>query len=240
MMGAFVCVFAADESDAASVNVTPDTDYCGVGKTVKYTITADGSYYFKAELQNSSGRSVGGVSPSSGTTVTSGTKTVTVTAPTNTGDYILDVKFYNSSNDTAETIAEKKVPLKVVDPIKLSFTLKNGGKSDVTISVYFKVNGTKIDDSTQPVTIPANGTKDVTYDYIVRDVNDTRYSLESDNDIISSSISGLGVEKTYYSSDNDYGVITTIAVVALVIMAIVLFFVYRKPVVNKGKPKGRR
>ena len=239
-MGAFVCVLAADDSEAATVNIVPDTDFSGVGKTVKYTITADGSYYYKAELQDSTGKSVGGISPTSGNTTASGTRTLNVVSPSTSGTYTVVVKFYASSSDTTETIAEKNVPLKVVDPIKLTFTLKNNGASDVTISTYFRINGEKIDDSTQSVTITANGTKDVTYDYIVKDVEDTKYSLCSDDDIIASSISGLNEEKSFYSHDADYGVITTIVVVTLVILLIILFFVYRKPVVNKGKPKGRR
>ena len=90
---------------------------------MKYTITADGSYYYKAELQDSTGKSVGGISPTSGNTTASGTRTLNVVSPSTSGTYTVVVKFYASSSNTTETIAEKNVPLKVVDPIKLTFTL---------------------------------------------------------------------------------------------------------------------
>ena len=191
------------------------------------------------DLVNSKDVSSGTVSPSKGTIGTSGKATITVTAPATSGDYTFVAKFYESSSST-EVLAEKRVPLKVVDPITLKFTLKNTGATDVTISTYFKINGEKVEDSISSVTITANGTKDVTYDYIVKDVTDTTYSLESDNVISGSGISGLSVEKKFYSSDSDYTVLTVISVIILVIVLIALLVVYRKPVVNKGKPKGRR
>ena len=239
MMGAFVCIAAADDSEATSVNVVPETDFCGVSKKVTYTITCDESDYYVLDLVNSKDVSSGTVSPSKGTIGTSGKATITVTAPATSGDYTFVAKFYESSTST-EVLAEKRVPLKVVDPITLKFTLKNTGATDVTISTYFKINGEKVEDSISSVTITANGTKDVTYDYIVKDVTDTTYSLESDNVISGSGISGLSVEKKFYSSDSDYTVLTVISVIILVIVLIALLVVYRKPVVNKGKPKGRR
>ena len=240
LMGAFVCIVVADSSDAVSVNVEPETDFCGVDKTVKYRVTADGTYYYIASFLDSDGNSTGSISPSKGSIGSTGKVTITVTAPSTSGDCMFNIKFYESKDTTDVLLAEKNVPLKVVDPITLKFTLKNDGSTDVTISTYFKINGEKVEDSESSVTISANSTKDVTYDYIVRDVTDTTYSLESDNEISGKAITGLGVEKRYYSSDNDYGVLTTIVVVTLVILLIVLFFIYRKPVVNKGKPKGRR
>ena len=246
MFGAFICCTAvsADETEpvTATVNIEPGSDYCGVSKTVSYVLRGDSSYYYEAELQDESGKTgSGSVSPASGSLYTTEfTRTITVTAPSTAGDYMLVVKFYESSSKKDTVLAEKSAPLKVVDPIKLTFTLKNEGKSDITFSAYFKINGVKVDDSVQTVTVTADGTKDVTYDYYVKDVTDTTYSLESDNEIIKSSITGLGEEKTFYSSDADYSMITTIVVIVLIFLVVVLFFLLRRPVVNTGKPKGRR
>lgn len=243
MMGALVCcgTVAADESEeVVTVNVVPESDFCGVSLSLDYVLSGDSSYYFTVELLDSEDSSVGTVSPGYGTLYGTGnTYTISVTAPSTAGDYRFVAKFYKDSTKEA-VLAEKTVPLKVVEAIKLSFTLKNDGSSDVTFSAYFKINGEKVDDSTQTVTVQANNTKEVTYDYYVKDVSDTRYSLESDNEIVMSSIGGLGEEKTFYASDADYTMITTLVVVILVIMLVVLFFIYRKPVVNTGKPKGRR
>ena len=247
MMGAFLCCACtmdgsdADDETVATVNVVASSDFCGTGKTVTYTLSGDKYYYYyEAQLLNSSDESSGSLSPSSGTILDK--NTITVTAPTESGDYRLVVKFYESDEKKETVLAEKTAPLKVVEPITLSFTLKNDGNSDVTFVPYYIIDGEKVTDSipTEKFTISAHGTKDFTYNYYVKDVKDTTYTVQTDNEIIKSAISGLGEEKTFYAHDADYTVITTIVVVVLVIMAIILFFIMRKPVINKGKPKGRR
>ena len=210
MMGAFMCcVLISDDSEAVTVNVEAETDFCGVNTSlsssdatvVKYTLTADTTYYYKAVLLDSSETSSGKVSPDTGSVSSSSSK-VTVTAPVTSGDYMFNVKFFSDSDMTVQ-VEEKNVPLKVVDPIVLKFTLKNEGSAAV-------------------------------------DVTDTTYSLESDQKIINESITGLGEEKRFYAHDSDYSVIMWLVIGALVVLAVIMFIVYRKPVVNKGKPKGRR
>ena len=255
MIGAFLCcpfsAVAAEES-VYVVNVEGEADFCGVNTSltasdaikVTYTISGDASYNYEADLLNSDDESSGKITNQTGqlTGVSLYSKTITVTAPLESGNYRLVVSFYavEDTDRKEEVIAEKTVPLKVVDPIVLKFSLKNDGSNDVILNAYFKINGEKDEKSVQTVTIKANDTTDVTYNYYVKDVEDTKYSLETDDQIVKGSITGLGEEKTFYAHDSDYSVITTIVVVVLVIMAIILFFVLRKPVVNKGKPKGRR
>ena len=252
MMGALICcVSAADDSDADTVvSVEASSDFCGVNssysdsnlKKVTYKLSGDSSYYFEAKLLDSNGKSSGQLSPETGS-LNSGTvpsRTVTVTAPLVTGDYTFNVRFYESSTSKDIILAEKNVPLKVVDPIVLKFTLKNDGESAVTFTAYYKINGEKVDDSSQSVTVDAGASKDVTYNYYTRDVSDTRYSLETDDQIIKNSISGLGEEKTFYAHDADYTMIIAFVVITLLVLAVVTFIIYRKPVINKGKPKGRR
>jgi len=252
MMGALICcVSAADYSDAdVVVGIEASADYCGVNssysdtdaKKVTYTLSGNASYYFEAKLLDSSGVSTGQLSPQTGS-LNSGTvpsRVVTVTAPLVTGDYTFNVKFYESSSTKDTVLAEKNVPLKVVDPIVLKFTLKNDGESSVTFTAYYKINGVKADDSSQTVTVDAGSTKDVTYNYYVRDVTDTKYSLETDDVIIEKSIHGLSEEKTFYAHDADYTMIIAFVVITLIVLGVVAFFIYRKPVINKGKPKGRR
>ena len=250
MMGAMICCVYSDDSDADTVvSVDASSSFCGVNssysdtsaKKVTYTLSGNSTYYFEAKLLDSSGTSTGQLSPSSGSlTGTPAKRTVTVTAPLSAGDYTFNVKFYENSTTKDTVLAEKNVPLKVVDPIVLTFSLKNAGESAVTFNAYYKVNGEKVDDSVQAVTIEAGSTKDVTYNYYVRDTNDTKYSLETDDQIIRNSIEGLGVEKTFYAHDEDYSLITGIVVFTLIVLAIVTVYIYRKPVINKGKPKGRR
>ena len=250
MMGAFVCcAFVSEDSDAddtvVTINVEPSSDFCGTSKTVTYHLSGDGAYEYEADLLNSSGESSGSVTYKSNKLDAYGgtyTKDITVTAPSTAGDYTFTVKFYQDSAHEV-LLAEKKAPLKVVEPITLKYTLKNEGETDITFTPYFVINGEKVDDSiTGDITVPANGTKDVTYDYYTKDVSDTRYYLDTDNQMVNNVITGLGAEneKTFYAHDNDYTAITAIVVSVLIVLLIVFFFIYRKPVINKGKPKGRR
>ena len=252
MMGALICcVSATDPSDAdAVVSIEASSDYCGVNSsysdsnlnTVTYKLYGDATYFYEAKLLDSNGAESGKISPQTGTLSSAAVpnKTVTVTAPLVTGDYTFNVKFYQDSKTTDIVVAEKNVPLKIVDPIVLTFTLKNDGESSVTFTAYYKINGEKVDDSTQSVTVEAGSTKDVTYKYYTKDVSDTKYSLETDDQIIKNSISGLSEEKTFYAHDADYTVITALVLVTLLILLVLMVFIYRKPVINKGKPKGRR
>ncbi len=257
MMGVFLCCPFAADADAEGtyvVNVEASADFCGVNTSltssdahkVTYTLSGDDKYYYSATLLDSSDVSSGKVNYPTGYLYSGSpnSRELTVTAPLASGDYTFTVKFYaaDDSEMKNDPIAEKSVPLKVVDPIVLTYTLKNGSTNAVTFSAYFVIDGNKVDDSIQEVTVPANGTKDVTYNYYTKDVKDTDYYLETDSSIIEGIISGLGQDnqKTFYAHDSDYGVITTICIVVLVIQAIILFFIMRKPVVNKGKPKGRR
>ena len=257
MMGAFLCCpfssDAADDESAYVINVVGESDFCGKNTSltssdvikVRYTLSGNDTYLYSAELLSSDDVSSGKVSDATGQ-LSSGSpcyKNITVTAPIESGEYRLVVKFYASNDDKrTDVLAEKTVPLEVVDPIVLTFTLKNDSSNDVSFSAYFVIDSKKADDSEQDVIVPANGTKDVTYNYYVKDVKDADYYLDTDSLYIKDIIPGIGEgnTKTFYAHDADYSVITTVIVVVLVILAIILFFVLRKPVVNKGKPKGRR
>ena len=258
MMGAFLCCpfssDAAEDENVYVINVTGDSDFCGKNTSltssdahkVKYTLNGDNRYNYSAQLLSSDDVSSGKIDDATGQ-LYSGTpcyRTITVTAPLESGDYRLVVSFYASDDTKREkdVIAEKTVPLTVVDPVVLTFTLKNDGSNAVNFTAFFVIDGKKVDDSEQEISIPANGTKDVTYNYYVKDIEDTKYYLDTDSSNIKSIVGGMGEgnTKTFYAHDADYTVITTIVVVVLVIMAIILFFVMRKPVINKGKPKGRR
>jgi hypothetical protein len=244
---AFVIAVADQSADGAYTNVEGSSTYSGVSKTTTFTLTGDSDYYFTASLVNSSGTAQSSaVSPSSGTLSSSTYKyTVTVTAPSTSGQYYLKIVFYEDSTK-ATKISEKTAPLKVVDAIVLSATLKNTTETSLTMTVYFMVNGTKIDDSEQSVTVAAasdsstKGVKTVTYNYYTKDVGDFSFSLQSDDANVSEMVTGLGTTHKVYSSDDSYDFLTWFLAIVLVIMVIILVYIYRKPVVNTGKPKARR
>ncbi|MFA6709867.1 MAG: hypothetical protein WCR83_00885 [Candidatus Methanomethylophilaceae archaeon] len=238
-----MCIVLSDDSDGAYTDVEGNSTYVETGGTVTFTLSGDAAYYYTASLLNSSGTAQSGAVSSSGTLgSTTFTSTTTVTAPTTAGNYTLSIVFYEDSTKAVQ-ISTKAVPLKVVDPVKLTATLSNNGEIAMTISVFFVINGERVTDSEKTVTVAANGTEDVTYDYVVKDLSDsTSFYLASDDSTIAGKISGLGPDNTqsFYTSANDYTLIISVVSIVLVLLVIITVYIYRKPVKNFGKPKARR
>jgi len=236
-------IVLSDDSDGAYTNVEGSATYVETGGTITFTLSGDATYYYTASLLNSSGKAQSGAVSSSGTlSSTTFTSTTTVTAPTTAGNYTLSIVFYKDSTKAVQ-ISAKDVPLKVVEPVKLTATLSNSGEISMTLSVFFVVNGEKIEDSEQTVTVAANGTKDVTYEYVIKDLsNSTSFYLASEDSTIAGKISGLGPDNTqhFYTSANDYTLIISLVTIVLIVLVILTVYIYRKPVKNLGKPKARR
>ena len=146
-----------------------------------------------------------------------------------------------------ETEYVRTAYVRAVDPIKLSVTVENTSAVSRSFVAYFYVKDgdgwMKLDDSKQTVDVEANGSQTLSYDYVVKDVSNTTFCLKAeDTATIGGEIKGLGEEyaHTYYTSANDYKMIEYLCIGVLVVLLIVAFWIYRKPVRNFGKPKGRR
>lgn len=240
MLGAaFCCVFAADSDDssaAATYDAEGASTYCAVESSFVVTVTGDKDYYVVGDIIKN-----GIVDSTKKTHINSTTLTgeLTFTTPKESGNCTINVRFYED-DDYTQLVGEKNLPLKVVDPIVLTFTLTNNSSVDMEVSYYFKINGVKAEDSASHADVAAGSTATATYKYVTDNVRDTTYSLETDDQFSSDVVSGFGVEKKFYANDNDYTLTTVLCVIVLIIVAIVGIYIYRKPVVNKGKPKGRR
>lgn len=233
-------IIPADISSATN-SVSAD-QFAKKGTAVTFDLEGDSSYNYTAVLTDSNGKEMSGAISSSdakGSLGSDAKKTISVTAPSTAGNYTLTVKYFSDESYEQQVWSVQRT-LKSVDPIVLKATITNSGDVDMPLSVYFVVNGEKVDDSVQTVTVAKGGSKDVTYDYVVDGVSDFKFTLESDGFIDGSIISGLGDEKSVYASANDYTVLTAVLVVVLIITLIAMALILRKPVVNTGKPKARR
>lgn len=244
-------VLASDDSEAVSIGLNGDADWVQTGKTIEFEVDASGyassdNVAFTAAVYDSSGKLMSGAVTTSEYSVSYSdySRTLTVTAPKTAGDYRLVVTFTQEDDSGAKTeIGQRALPFKAVDPVKLSVNLSNNQDAARTMVVYFVINGVRADDSRQEVTVPANGSKTVTYDYLVRDLQqETTFYLVADSDSLGGDVQGLGPEHshTFYVNDNDYTLYEVLAVIVLIIVAILAIYVYRKPVKNYGKPKSRR
>lgn len=241
------CIAAdADGSDGAYTYSEASATFVEVKKTATFDICGDGRYYYTAELLDSDGdvqknavsSAKGSLSEKDGKY----TRTLTVTAPKEAGSYVLSVDFFKDY-DRKEQVSELTAPLEVVEAVKLTATLSNSGDVAVTLDVYFVVDGEKIEGSEKSVTVKANGTEKVTYDYVAESLDrSTEYYVKSDDATVSGYVNGLGEDyaRTFYTSANDYTVHEAVAVVGFLLVLALLAYIYRKPVKNFGKPKARR
>lgn len=243
--GAVGVVALADDSSASTFDLVPDEDdYAKVSGSLSYKLKyiVDADVPYTAKIVDSKGDSVGSVSPSSGTLYKGGSdRTLSLSMPSTAGDYKLVVEF--TENDAK---VQRTAFVRAVDPIELSITVENKGDASRTFMVHFYIKDgdswNKIEDSGEEITVDAKGTKDVTYDYIVRDVRNTTFCLVAETGSLGEEISGLGFENahSFYTSPNDYTLIEWICVIVLLILIVIAIWIYRKPIRNRGKPKGRR
>ena len=240
-----VFLVADDSASATSFSIEEeDLDYGKVNTSIKYVIewTDAEGYKYEAKLYDSSGKAVsGGISNGTGTCTAANGSAVISVSENDAGSYKVKVVFTKGEGDEAVS-QERSDSVKFVDPIKLTATISNTGDAERSFRVYFVVNGEKMDDSRQDVVVSANGTKEVSYEYITKNVSDGKFYLEADTTGLGGMIKGLGPDSThnFYASANDYTWIEILAVVVVIILAILAIYIYRKPIRNYGKPKARR
>lgn len=201
---------------------------------------------YSAKLVNSKG-----VSQSSALSRTAGSSTetdfsedITVTLPSTAGVYTLEVTFterYSSTSDLPNKVFTVSKTLEAREPVTLSVTLKNTGSLDINVTtVYFYVDGKKIDDSGQEVTLAADASKTVTYKYFDKNMSVGKHTFYVDAGDHAYTIEGLGVGYEFYYHQGDYNYLMYLMVVILAILVVFAVWVFRKPVKNYGKPKARR
>jgi hypothetical protein len=210
-----------------------------------YLIRDDGIYRYTARVLDSSGGVRSGVvSPTSGTFNKTATG-LTITAPSVPGDYTLEVTFFTGSSSSSESFV-KTYPIKVVEPIKLSVELRNNSKVNITgLTVKFVVDGKEYDatEANTNITIPAYGTKTVTFDWVVDSPAEGRHTFHLTTEfqgVAQAEITGIGEEIEFFIGQSSNTLVTVLMLVITIILVIILIWVVRKPVKNFGKPKGRR
>lgn len=239
---AFGLLVISDDASAMSFDLSGD-DYAEVGSSASYTLSyedAPKDSKYAAKLLDSDGNEMtSAITSGSSGTLSGSDRTISLTAPKDAGNYRLIVTISDAEKNEIESLV---MPIKAVDPIVLKATLKNDASAERALTIYFVINGEKVQDSKQDITVPANGTKEVTYDYVVKNVSQTTFYLVADESTFGGQVTGLGEghSHTFYVDDKSYTLIEVIAVIVLLIVVFLMIWVYRKPVKNFGKPKSRR
>jgi hypothetical protein len=238
--------------DGSTTYIQGDTNLVKVGGTLTYQIMffeSDDfetlSISYSAVLKDSNGSNQSGaVSPSTGTMTNGVESTLTITAPKTAGNYTLSVTFTEVKDGGASVKTERTQSVNVVEPVVLSANLMDNSKVGFTdYVVYFKVNGNLIKESRTLVSVAANQTTTVTYEWVTDSLPTGTYKFQvvaGDENIGSSQTSFTGGEGTFYVGHADFGLIGILLAILLVVLIIVIVYIYRKPVKNYGKPKSRR
>jgi hypothetical protein len=247
-----VLIESSPGSDAASSYIKGDTDLVKTGGTLTFQIIYYESEEFDtltitytAALNDSSGSAQSGaVSPSSGTLTNGTEKALTITAPSAPGKYTLEVNFKAAKDGGTAVQTQKTQTITVVNPIVLSATLLNNSRVNFTdFAVYFKVDGTLIDDSKTLVSVGAGETTTVSFQWVTGALSNGAHTFQlvaGDENIGSANASFVGSKGTFYIGHSDYGLFNILLGILLVFLVILLIYFYRKPVKNYGKPKSRR
>lgn len=251
MVAGTACMMMSDSSYADETNPGTGTssvtfeDYSiGQGKKTTATLsfydaTSHSTVNWTAKMVDSKG-----TSQSNALSKTSGSgfsEIITVTAPTTEGDYTLEVTFTEKVGTESFTYVSKAV-LNVGTTVKLSVTVTNNGHCNVdNATLYFYVDGKKIDDSKQEnVSIAVGNEKTITYEFYDKDLasgKHTYYLSAGDSSYV---LNGLEDEQTFYYKQSSMDYLNWILGIIIVVLIVVAVIIYRKPVKNYGKPKARR
>lgn len=253
MFAAGFCI-AADDSDGEYFNVAPEEGFMvKTGDKLTYeasffheSSTSGINVRFDAYLLDPSGEKVTGkVSPSTGTFYYNETKRLTVTAPDSAGDYTLVVEYNGTVTVEGEKVdvsGSNRALVKVMNPVVLKAEITNNGSVMLdSLTVEFVVDGQVIEGSKKTVEdIKPGETKSVTFDWVTDSLSPGKHTFMAVSETELINVSGLNSENVFYIGHNDYKTATIIMALLLVVLVFVLIYVYRKPVKNLGKPKGRR
>ncbi|MBI0583827.1 MAG: hypothetical protein ISF22_06315 [Methanomassiliicoccus sp.] len=160
----------AVETDNYQVNFDGSVQYLApkeVGTVVVHVATdrPGGNYTWNASVSS------GTVMPNKGTGDAESFN-LTVTAGTTTGDLVLTIGLTNGTvSDTA------KYTIHVVEPVVITAQVKNSGSVTLTnVPVQFKADGAVLNTTT--VTIPANSTKTLTYNWTAGGLSNGQHTVE--------------------------------------------------------------
>lgn len=257
LMSLAVILPSSDNYEGATFDIEGGKTLFSTGEVLEadaedgiYVVKYGSVYAAHSKLVDSSGNttSTSAVSPVDTTfTSTSSTaaekKGLKITAPTTPGNYTLIVEFELTNGGERVT---RSYPIKVVEPIVLTATLKNDTSVAVTnLTVAFVIDGRemKVESDHEDMTVGANSTKTLTYKWVTDNVSGGKHTFHlkaTSEGMLEVDLTGLNDEQMFYVGQDDHMMLTIIFVIILIVLFIVLVWIIRKPVKNFGKPKGRK
>lgn len=193
---------------------------------------------FAATLRDSNQNDVGFLGEGDGYGNIEGSTNITVKMPNAPGTYTLYVTFSFADN----TVRHKDWIISVVQPYVFSAQVLNEGGVDVNdVTVSFLVDGVLAGSKT--VNLSAQSSAEVSYSWVTAGLADGQHvseiRIDGDNEFVTLYSGEKSYISTFYVGQQDYGGTNWFLGIVLAILALVLLWVYRKPVRNRGRPRGR-
>lgn len=191
---------------------------------------------FVASLKDSNQNSVGSLNLSYGTIT--GSAKITAVMPSTPGTYTLYVTFSFPDN----TVRYKDWIITVVQPYVFNAQVINEGDVAVNgITVSFLVDGVIV--GSQVVNVSAQSSTEASYTWVTTGLSAGQHILEvridSEDQFVTLFSGGKSYITSFQVGQQDYGGTNWLMGILLAIMALALVWVYRKPIRNVGRPKGR-
>jgi hypothetical protein len=243
LLSAVPMVQAADDYNPLHAELTGPM-VVSAGEKQMYVLTmvggpaevGQGNYSYTAKV---TGDAV--LSPSSGSPKTTGRFYMNLTAPEETGTVTITVtcKSAGSLQSVTNVIVYK---VKVVEPVVIKATIQNTGNVNVTdvpvtLQLYQDDAWTTFYETT--VDVGAGKTTTFWYNWTALDLGSgehkVRLLLDANNTIVTFEGGSSVYETTIYNDMSGYGTINTIMWLLIIVMVVILFFLWRRPV--KGKKK---
>jgi CARDB len=221
----------------------------GLGAVTQYTIaiiggpagTSNGTYSYQVTMSGFASNNATLI-PGSGSSTT-GLFKVNLTTPQVLGDLTIRLNATSTSPDGTANSTTTTFDVKVISPVIFTVNIRNTGNMTVSnIPVYFYVD---YSDSNQVpiyvanVTIDALSTKVVSYNWTTTSLGTGSHQLKVQIDpnatFISFDRGGTVQTTTFYYNQADYGTTNALLYVALIVLLIVVYLVYRRPAPRKKK-----
>lgn len=219
------------------------------GSVTMYTLTmiggpaevGVGNYSYKATMTGSADVAGSSLLPGTGGPDSDGTFYLNLTAPAEPQTMAISIECRSAStSETVKTIITLNV--KVVDPIVLRTTVENTGEVDaVGVPIYLQIyqDGEWVEFHRTTIDLAAGESYQFIYNWTALGLESgehkVRMVLDPSNHIVTFEGGASVYETTIYYKMSDYGWVSTLMWVLVVVLGVAIFFMWRRPAKSKKK-----
>jgi hypothetical protein len=238
-------------TDTTIVATVSGPNVVNLGGVTQYTITVQGGPASETNGTYACKVTMTGFAATNATLINSGSSSSSsgvfkfnLTTPQVLGDLTINV--FASSTNLDGTVTtynnDTKFNVKVIAPVVFSVTIKNTGNMTVTdLPVYFYVDYASNKDPIHvaSVTVNALSTKVVKYNWTTTSLgagsHELRVDIDPNGTFVGFEEGGKVMTTTFFYNQAGFGTTNALLYVALIVLIIAVYLVYRRPMPRKKK-----